>query len=164
MDIGRLGAGHAVGGCLRSGKYDGDLFIDGAWYVNPVCGINAGQKRWSSLNKAEPLTCANHCYRPRNNHSPRYRHRNKPQRHQSNRNVHMPITHTFTHHLRTIREQCCTSRSIPVAWESHLWFGGTIIVYITKHKKGRLMVGGRCTTPHAWGGSESLLLWPAFAR
>jgi hypothetical protein len=45
MDIGRLGAGHAVGGCLRSGKYDGDLFIDGAWYVNPVCGTNVEQSR-----------------------------------------------------------------------------------------------------------------------
>lgn len=30
MDIGRLGAGHPVGERLRSGKYDGDLFIDGA--------------------------------------------------------------------------------------------------------------------------------------
>ena len=50
MDIGRLGAGHAVGGCLRSGKYDGVLFTDGAWYVNPVCGINARQSGGSSLN------------------------------------------------------------------------------------------------------------------
>jgi hypothetical protein len=76
-------------------------------------------------------------------------HRSKPQRHQSKRNVQMPITHTFVHRLGTIRKQICIGRSTPVAWGAHLWFGNAIIVCSTKHRRGR---------------SDPLLLWQAFAH
>jgi hypothetical protein len=106
--------------------------------LTPVNPVPLKVNIWGSRNQS---------YRARNNHSPRHRHRNKPQRHQSNRNAHMPITHTFMHHLGTIREQCCIGRTIPVAWKSQLWFGSGIIVCITKHKMGRLVVGGGVSDP-----------------
>ena len=103
---------------------------------------------------------------PGTNHSPRHRHRNKPQSHQSNRNAYIPITHmylqtSFGNYPQTMLHWPLYSSGLGIS--SMVWQYYYCVHYQTQEGA---IDGGRTVyyTLGVGGISDPLLLWPAFAH